>query len=125
MKSLLLTILLSMTYLLSWSQESFYKIEQDSLVSKLMLLKTKVNKDIYATQFYSIQLFNGEYDKSLEIKKNMVFKFPKLRINLSFETPNYKVQMGPFRDHQKAIKLLKLVKKIYPAAFLIEPKNYL
>ena len=68
MKSLLSTILLSMTYLLSWSQESFYKIEQDSLVSKLMLLKTKVNKDIYATQFYNIQLFNGEYDKSLEIK---------------------------------------------------------
>jgi len=114
-----------MTYLLSWSQESFYKIEQDSLVSKLMLLKTKVNKDIYATQFYNIQLFNGEYDKSLEIKKKMVFKFPEETINLSFETPNYKVQMGPFRDHQKAIKLLKLVKKIYPAAFLIEPKNYL
>ena len=125
MKSLLSTILLSMTYLLSWSQESFYKIEQDSLVSKLMLLKTKVNKDIYATQFYNIQLFNGEYDKSLEIKKKLVFKFPEETINLSFETPNYKVQMGPFRDHQKAIKLLKLVKKIYPAAFLIEPKNYL
>jgi hypothetical protein len=61
MKSLLLTVLLSMTYFFSWSQESFFKVEQDSLISKLISLKTKINKDIYATQFYNIQLFNGEY----------------------------------------------------------------
>ena len=123
MKSLLLTILLSMTYLFSWSQEKFYKLEQDSLISKLMLLKTDVNKDIYAAQFYNIQLFNGEYEKSLEVKKYITFKFPEEMVSLSFETPNYKLQMGPFRDFRKAVALLKMVKKIYPAAFLIEPKK--
>jgi|TARA_B110000495_G_C22993002_1_gene585027 hypothetical protein len=123
MKSLLLTVLLSMTYFFSWSQESFFKVEQDSLISKLISLKTKINKDIYATQFYNIQLFNGEYKKSLEIKKSILLKFPEEMTNLSFETPNYKVQMGPFRDYRKAIDLLKLIKKVYPAAFLIEPKK--
>ena len=123
MKSLLLTVLLSMTYFFSWSQESFFKVEQDSLISKLISLKTKINKDIYATQFYNIQLFNGEYKKSLEIKKSLLLKFPEDMTNLSFETPNYKVQMGPFRDYRKAIDLLKLIKKVYPAAFLIEPKK--
>ncbi|MFQ3350808.1 MAG: hypothetical protein ACI914_000042 [Candidatus Marivariicella framensis] len=123
MKSLLLTVLLSMTYFFSWSQESFFKVEQDSLISKLISLKTKINKDIYATQFYNIQLFNGEYEKSLEIKKSILLKFPEEMTNLSFETPNYKVQMGPFRDYRKAIDLLKLIKKVYPAAFLIEPKK--
>jgi hypothetical protein len=123
MKSLLLTVLLSMTYFFSWSQESFFKVEQDRLISKLISLKTKINKDIYATQFYNIQLFNGEYKKSLEIKKSILLKFPEEMTNLSFETPNYKVQMGPFRDYRKAIDLLKLIKKVYPAAFLIEPKK--
>jgi hypothetical protein len=123
MKSLLLTVLLSMTYFFSWSQESFFKVEQDSLISKLISLKTKINKDIYATQFYNIQLFNGEYKKSLEIKKSILLRFPEEMTNLSFETPNYKVQMGPFRDYRKAIDLLKLIKKVYPAAFLIEPKK--
>ena len=123
MKSLLLTVLLSMTYFFSWSQESFFKVEQDSLISKLISLKKKINKDIYATQFYNIQLFNGEYEKSLEIKKSILLKFPEEMTNLSFETPNYKVQMGPFRDYRKAIDLLKLIKKVYPAAFLIEPKK--
>lgn len=112
-----------MTYFFSWSQESFFKVEQDSLISKLISLKTKINKDIYATQFYNIQLFNGEYKKSLEIKKSILLKFPEEMTNLSFETPNYKVQMGPFRDYRKAIDLLKLIKKVYPAAFLIEPKK--
>ena len=123
MKSLLLTVLLSMTYFFSWSQESFFKVEQDSLILKLISLKTKINKDIYATQFYKIQLFNGEYKKSLEIKKSILLRFPEEMTNLSFETPNYKVQMGPFRDYRKAIDLLKLIKKVYPAAFLIEPKK--
>ena len=123
MKSLLLTVLLSMTYFFSWSQESFFKVEQDSLILKLISLKTKINKDIYATQFYKIQLFNGEYKKSLEIKKIILLRFPEEMTNLSFETPNYKVQMGPFRDYRKAIDLLKLIKKVYPAAFLIEPKK--
>lgn len=123
MKSLLLTVLLSMTYFFSWSQESFFKVEQDSLILKLISLKTKINKDIYATQFYNIQLFNGEYKKSLEIKKSILLRFPEEMTNLSFETPNYKVQMGPFRDYRKATDLLKLIKKVYPAAFLIEPKK--
>ena len=103
-----------MTYFFSWSQESFFKVEQDSLILKLISLKTKINKDIYATQFYNIQLFNGEYKKSLEIKKSILLRFPEEMTNLSFETPNYKVQMGPFRDYRKAIDLLKLIKKVYP-----------
>lgn len=123
MKSILLTVLLSMTYFFSWSQESFFKVEQDSLILKLISLKTKINKDIYATQFYNIQLFNGEYKKSLEIKESILLKFPEEMTNLSFETPNYKVRMGPYRDYGKAIDLLKLIKKVYPAAFLIEPKK--
>jgi len=95
MKSLLLTVLLSMTYFFSWSQESFFKVEQDSLILKLISLKTKINKDIYATQFYNIQLFNGEYKKSLEIKESILLKFPEEMTNLSFETPNYNFEWGP------------------------------
>ena len=125
MKYLILTILISTTYSFSWSQESFIKVEEDSLITKLVLLKTKVNKTIYATQFYSIQIYNGDYKKSLEIRKHILNKFDQLETNISFETPNYKVQMGPFRDYKKTVDLLKLVKKIYPAAFLIEPKKNL
>jgi len=125
MKYLLLTFLFSMTYFSSISQESTLKIEQDSLILKILLLKAKVNQDIYATQFYNIQLFNGDYNRAVKIKNNVILKFPDEITNLTFETPNYKVQMGPFRDYRKAVDLLKLVKHIYPAAFLIEPKAVL
>ena len=125
MKYLILTILISTTYSFSWSQESFIKVEEDSLITKLVLLKTKVNKTIYASQFYSIQIYNGNYEKSSEIRERILNKFDQQETNISFETPNYKVQMGPFRNYRKTVDLLKLVKKIYPAAFLIEPKKNL
>jgi hypothetical protein len=125
MKNLFLTLLISTTYSSCFSQESLLKLEQDSLISKLVELKTKVNKDIYATQFYNIQLFNGEFSKSQKIKKIMRWKFPEEITNIFFETPNYKVQMGPYRSYKKVINLLKLVKKKYPGAFIIEPKKIL
>ena len=109
----------------SWSQEGVLSIEQDSLMSKLLSLKINANNQVYEDQYYNIQLFYGSYDKALNVKKHITNKFPKEKINLSFETPNYKVQMGPYRDKIKSISLLKKIKKIYPAAFLIEPKAIL
>jgi len=125
MKNLFLTLLFSMIYQLSGAQENNLKIDQDSLITKLMSLKIKVNKDIYANQFYSIQLFSGNYEESIEVKKKIILKFPKEEINLTFETPNYKVQMGPYRNYKKANDLLNSLKKNYPSAFLIEPKKNL
>lgn len=124
MRYLILTILISTTYSFSWAQESSIKIEEDTLITKLVLLKTKVNKAVYASQFYSIQIYNGGYKKSLAIRRHLRNKFGQ-KTNISFETPNYKVQMGPFRNYRETVNLLKLVKKIYPAAFLIEPKKNL
>ena len=114
-----------MIYQFSEAQENNLKVDQDSLITKLLSLKIKVNKDIYANQFYSIQLFSGNYEESIEVKKKIILKFPKEEINLTFETPNYKVQMGPYRNYKKANDLLNSLKKNYPSAFLIEPKKNL
>ena len=125
MKNIYLTILLSMSYLYTLGQENNLSIDQDSLITKLLSIKIKVNKDIYETQFYNIQLFNGDYKNSLEVKKKIISKYPNENVNLTFETPNYKVQIGPYRKHKQAIEILNSIKKIYPAAFLIEPKKIL
>ena len=70
-------------------------------------------------------LYYGNYETAREIEGNTKKEFPDEAVKLSFETPNYKVQMGPYRGFKKSNDLLKNVKKIYPAAFLIEPKKNL
>ena len=117
--------LFSISYSFCQENEGVLKIEQDSLVSKIVGLKIKINEEFYASQFYSIQLYYGNYETAKEIESNTKKKFPDETIKLSFETPNYKVQMGPYRGFQKSNDLLKNVKKIYPAAFIIEPKKNL
>jgi|TARA_Y100000992_G_scaffold217173_1_gene150007 hypothetical protein len=125
MKFFIITFLFSISYSFCQENEGVLKIEQDSLVSKIVGLKIKINEEFYASQFYSIQLYYGNYETAKEIESNTKKKFPDETIKLSFETPNYKVQMGPYRGFQKSNDLLKNVKKIYPAAFIIEPKKNL
>lgn len=47
MKHILLTILFSMSYSTLGAQESSLQIEEDSLITKLLSIKTKINEEIY------------------------------------------------------------------------------
>tara|TARA_B100000768_G_C11274389_1_gene375105 strand:- start:1933 stop:2310 length:378 start_codon:yes stop_codon:yes gene_type:complete len=125
MKYLFLTILFSMSYFELAAQKNTLQIEKDSLISKLLELKIKVNQEIYSKQYYNIQLFNGDFSNAIEIKKDITTNFPEENINLTFETPNYKVKLGPYRKYKEVLDLLKLIKRKYPASFIIEPKSIL
>ena len=125
MRFFIITFLFSISYSFSQKTEGVLKIDQDSLVSKIIELKIKINEEVSASQFYSIQLYYGSYENAKIIESNTKKRFPEETVRLTFETPNYKVQMGPYRGFKKSNDLLKSVKKIYPAAFLIEPKNNL
>ena len=125
MRFFIITFLFSISYSFSQKTEGVLKIDQDSLVSKIIEIKIKINEEVYASQFYSIQLYYGSYENAKIIESNTKKRFPEETVRITFETPNYKVQMGPYRGFKKSNDLLKSVKKIYPAAFLIEPKNNL
>ena len=45
-----------------------------------------------------------------------------LPVELSFETPNYKVQTGRFKDKILGLKTLDTVKRDFPSAFLLTRK---
>ena len=50
-------------------------------------------------------------------------KFPNITAELSFETPNYKVHAGRFKDKIKGLKTLDTLKRIFPSAFLLVKKK--
>ena len=104
-------------------QSASVKVEQDSTITKLMAKKIEIDFEDYSSTFYTIQLFYGDNKLAQELFENFKQSFPDWEITLSFETPNYKVQVGRFKDYYFGQKKLKEIKKVYPEAFLLKIKN--
>ncbi len=105
------------------AQKGYVEIQQDSTISKLMTTKIEIDTENYASKFYTIQLFYGDNKRAQELYDNFKETFPDWEVNLSFETPNYKVQVGRYKDYYSGLNKLNEVKRNYPAAFLLEIKN--
>ena len=82
-----------------FGQSKNLDIEMSEEIKKLLSLKVLVNKDKYENNYYAIQS------------------------NLSFETPNYKVRVGNFKELIEASRKLDFIRKLYPSAFLLKPNN--
>lgn len=105
------------------AQSATVLIEQDSTVTKLMATKIEIDNENYSSKFYTIQLFYGDNKLAQELFENFKQSFPDWEAELSFETPNYKVQVGRFKDYYFGLNKLKEIKWVYPAAFLLEIKD--
>ena len=105
------------------AQETLVKIEQDVLIEKLMVLKKKIDSEAYASQFFTIQLYYGKYEVAERIIAVFKENYPEWDADLSFETPNYKVQVGRFKQYYNALDNLNEIKIVYPGAFLLTLKN--
>ena len=95
---------------------------EDSLVSKAFALKMEADKERYASYEFTIQLYYGDYGGAQRTLKGIARIAPDLKPDLSFETPNYKVQVGPFKKRSEAKSRLQELKQHYRGAFLLEPK---
>ena len=104
-------------------QEQTSKIETTPAVKVLIERKIEVNKAVFENQYYAIQLYYGNNTAANRILKEFKENFPEWEAELSFETPNYKVRVGRFKDLNIASQKLEEIRKFYPSAFLLEPNN--
>jgi hypothetical protein len=82
----------------------------------------EADKERYASYEFTIQLYYGDYGGAQRTLKSIARIAPDLKPDLSFETPNYKVQVGPFKKRSEAKSRLQELKQHYRGAFLLEPK---
>ena len=116
-------MLLSILYSNIYSQNSISVNSEDSLLNKLIKIKLEVNKEIYEKNYYSIQLFSGDFKNAEKIYLEFSSYFPNLKKTLIFETPNYKVRVGNFEKKIHADVKLEEIKKKYKSAFVLQPEN--
>ncbi|WP_373057830.1 SPOR domain-containing protein [Zunongwangia sp. H14] len=104
------------------AQSANININQDEKIPKLLELKTEMSKENKIGDRYKIQLFYGDNNEASEIYKKYTsqFEYPAM---IDYETPNYKVYVGNFRNRLEADRALLVIKQAFPGAFIPKPKR--
>ena len=100
------------------AQNGKVEITQSIEIEKVIEIKKEINKN---KSMLRIQIFNG----SREDANNTKEKFENIKvdsiIDMVYETPNYKIWVGNYKNQLEAdIKLLE-IKRYFPDAFIFRP----
>ena len=102
-----------------YSQENSIRYN-DTLTKKFYDLKKDYSKRVYESTFYTIQIYYGGLEDADSILEDFRENYQEIKSNLIFETPNYKVRIGEYKDINIASQKLDEIRRIYPSSFIIK-----
>lgn len=92
-----------------------------SIIENLIKIKHKLESNNELKSTYKLQVFSG----SLEEAKKTQEKFESLELEINskivYQTPNYKVWVGNYRNRIQADRAFEKVKSEYPNTLIIRP----
>ena len=95
-------------------------VYNDTLTQKLFQIKKDYSKRIFESTYYTIQIYFGD----LKNADSILIEFQKnnegIKSELIFETPNYKVRIGEYKDINIASQKLEGIRRTYPGSFIIK-----
>ena len=95
----------------------------DTLTKKFYNLKKQYSKRVFESTFYTIQIYYGGLEEADSILEDFRENYQEIKSNLIFETPNYKVRIGEYKDINIASQKLEEIRRIYPSSFIIKLSN--
>ena len=101
------------------SQENSIRYN-DTLTKKFYNLKKEYSKKVFESTFYTIQIYYGGLKEADSVLENFRENYQEIKSNLIFETPNYKVRIGEYKDINIASQKLEEIRRIYPSSFIIK-----
>ena len=117
----MLTVLFSMFFAINIeAQEGVVAVNQDKNIERLIRLKKEVNRSLVN---YKIQIFNGNRVGALKAQTEFRKVFSAWNPSMKFQTPNYKIWAGNFGTRLEADRALKKIKREFPSAFIVKPKE--
>ena len=105
------------------AQNATVNIQQNEIIPELMEMKSDMTKKIKLGERYIIQLYNGDNNAASNVLKEVRVKYANWPSDIIYETPNYKVWIGNFRNRLEADRALLKVKADYPSAFIPKPQR--
>ncbi|MGB1167614.1 MAG: hypothetical protein ACPG4P_04285 [Flavobacteriaceae bacterium] len=115
----LFLVLFTLNGALSFGQATNLIVKQDPRIDSLLAIKIELDRARFANSYFTLQLYYGDLKTAEVLLDSAKNTYPHLPVELSFETPNYKVQAGRFKDKIRGLKTLDTVKRNFPSAFLL------
>jgi len=86
----------------------------DKLVSKYKQILKKTG----GVEGWRIQLiFKGQKEEILPYQIKFTNLYPEIPVQITFDSPNYKLTVGNFRTRNKALKIKHQISKNFPGAY--------
>lgn len=103
------------------AQTGEIRIQQSELIPELIKLKSEMTQNGKLGERYNIQLFNGDNNTASEVIKEFRNNYENWPSSMVYDTPNYKVLVGNFRNRLEADRALLKLKSEFPGAFIPKP----
>ena len=104
-------------------EDASITINQDPKIEKLLLIKNQMDKDGAFSERYRIQLLSGTLKEVNEVKDKADDTYEEWDTEIIYETPNYKILLGNFRNKLEAERAFLEIKTEFPEAFIFIPKR--
>ena len=118
-KFLISIILIFLSYSLANAQDENV-VYNDTLTQKLFQIKKDYSKRIFESTYYTIQIYFGDFKNADSILIDFQENYEGIKSELIFETPNYKVRIGEYKDVNIASQKLEGIRKTYPGSFILK-----
>ena len=103
-----------------YGQDVSVKVDQPKAILQLLEFK----KDLKTIEIYKIQVFQSNDPlEAQKAKSEFLNAYNQWPVSLEFNTPNYKIWVGNFRDRLEADRALLRIKRKYMNAFIFQPKK--
>ncbi len=98
-------------------------VHQDTRVEKMLKWHVEDNKKRDGMEGFRVEIFSSSgldaKERAEEEKVKFLKLYPGYHVHVIFSAPVFKVRTGDFRTKNEALKLLKMIQKDYPGAFIV------
>jgi len=100
------------------------QIRQDSRITDMLVRNSQINQKRNGTDGFRLEIFFSSDTKAREkaarVKNEFNLVFPDIASYMLFQTPNFKVRVGDFRNKSEALKAKAYIASKYPNAFIVK-----
>lgn len=99
-------------------------VVQDSTLTEMLKWHIENNTQKGGIDGFRIEIFfsrdNNARQKSMEIKKKFLSKYPDVGVKIKYNHPYFKVRVGNFRTVNEALKFKNKIEHRYRYAFIVK-----
>lgn len=100
--------------------KGFLVVEMDSSISSNLRLYKDFSQKFPYMEGYRIQVFNGKKNDCLAQRGEFLKRYPDMPVYLLYEVPEYKIQVGDFRERLNAESFLQKIQANFPGSFVVK-----